>query len=454
MRDIFIFLVVMALVFASFARPWLMTLTYLYIDLIQPQRLSYYLFRGVPISLIIAIAAVLLFVAEKKKNLRINIVQVLMAMFVLWFTFTAERAIIQDGQVWFKWDAAWKSILFGGVFLPMVLATRRRIEAAMAIMVLCVSLVTVSGALKTLGGGGGYQQLRMIVEVNEGLYETSTISAVAIAIVPLILYLFQHSPLVGKTPLTRIAVYGLCLSSVLIIVGSEARTGLVCMVALAGMMFLRSKRKPLFALGIVVATAMTIPVLPDSFKTRMLTIFAPEEEKSAATRTSVWGWTLKFAKQHPFGGGFRVSRLNAIVVDIPKRDSTGAIVGVRHFQDQARAFHSAYFEVLAEQGWPGLLLYVSILAATLIQLSAIMRRYRKAGPDERWRHDLAQAIFRSIVVLMVGGAFTGIAYQTTLYMLIAIGLAHLQTDAARRAQTARARKTAFGPARTATLAAA
>lgn len=452
MRDIFMFLVVMALVFASFARPWLMTLTYLYIDLIQPQRLSYYLFRGVPISLVVAIAAVALFITDKKKNLRVNVVQVLMALFVIWFTITSERALIQDNLVWFKWDAAWKSVLFGGVFLPLVLATRRRIEAAMAITVLCVGLVTVDGALKTLAGGGGYEQLKMIVVSNNGLYESSTISAVGVAIIPLILYLFDHSPLVGKTVWTRIAALGLCASSVLIVIGTEARTGLVCFAALAGMMLLRSKRKPLFALALVIAAAVTIPVLPDSFKTRMLTIVAPNEEGSAATRTSIWGWTLKFAKQYPLGGGFRVNRLNKIAFDTPVRDGTGAIVRYQHHVDKARAFHSAYFEVLAEQGWPGLILYLSILIGTLIQLGAMMRKYRKADPEERWKHDLAQAIYRAIMIFMVGGAFTGIAYQTMLYMLVAIGIAHLQVNASRGEIARRTTRVPFVRASTPALA--
>jgi len=426
----------------------------LYVDLTQPQRLSYYLFRGVPISLTIAIAAVLLFMADKKKNFWISLVQILMALFVIWFTITSERAIIQDGQVWFKWDAAWKSVLFGGVFLPFVLATRRRVEAAMAITVLCVSLVTVSGALKTLAGGGGYEQLHLIVDSNSGLYESSTIGAVAIAIIPLVLYLFNNSPLVRKTRLTRIAAYGLCAASILIVVGTEARTGLVCVVALAGMMFIRAKRKPLFLLGIVAATAVAVPLLPDSFKARMLTIAAPNDEQSAATRTSVWGWTLRFSTTHPLGGGFRVSRLNRFVVDLPKKDRFGTIVGVRHLEDHARAFHSAYFEVLAEQGWPGLAIYISILFLTLVQLGAMMRRYRRAAVEELWKHDLAQAIYRSIVVLMVGGAFTDIAYQTTLYMLVAIGIAHLQINASSRAIKRKATPSPFGRRPFHTLAAA
>jgi len=437
LRDIFIFLCLFGMAGAALYRPWLMTFTYLYTDLIQPQRLSYYLFRGVPISLIIAILSVFLFAGDRKKNLRINIVQVFMLLFVGWFTLTSFRAVIQDSAVWFKWDAAWKSVIFGGLFLPLVLATRRRIEAALCLTILCVGLVTMSGAMKTLVGGGGYGQLKMIVDSNTGLYESSTISTVAIAIIPLILYAYKHSSLVGRTKWTKVIAIGLCASSLLIVIGTEARTGLVCTTALAGMYFLRSRRKLLFALlgGIVISAA--IPALPQTFKDRMLTITAPNEEESAATRTSVWSWTLDFVKTHPLGGGFRINRINSFDVQVPVRGPDGSILRYIASKQIARAFHSSYFEVLAEQGWPGLVLYLSIVLGALAQLGAMMRRYAKAAPDERWKHDLAQTMYRTIVVFMVGGAFTGVAYQTTLYMMIALALAHMQIDATARKGLAR-----------------
>lgn len=439
MRDVFIFLCLFGMAGAAFYRPWLMTFTYLYTDLIQPQRLSYYLFRGVPISLLIAISAILLFIADRKKNLRVNIVQVSMLLFVGWFTFTSFRAVIQDNAVWFKWDAAWKSVIFGGVFLPFVLATRRRIEAALCLTVLCVGLVTVSGALKTLAGGGGYRELRMIVDSNSGLYESSTISTAGMAIIPMILYLYKHSALVGRNIWTKSIAIGLCAASLLIIVGTEARTGLVCVVALAAMYFVRSRRKPLFAVVAVIVVAAAIPALPQSFKDRMLTIVAPSEDVSAATRTTVWSWTLDFAKSHPLGGGFRVNRLTSFKVTVPVRAPDGTILRYSEVDEIARAFHSSYFEVLAEQGWPGLLLYLSIIGGTLVQLGSMMRRYAKVPPEDRWKHDLAQTMFRAIVVYAVGGAFVGIAYQTALYIVIAVALAHMQIDAtARKAVTRRA----------------
>lgn len=444
MRDVFIFFCLFGMAGAAFYRPWLMTFTYLYTDLIQPQRLSYYLFQGVPLSLIIAIASILFFIGDRKKNLRFNGIQALMLLWVAWFTFTSSRAIIQDAQVWFKWNSAWKAVIFGGLFLPLVLATRRRIEAALCLTVLCVGLVSVSGGMKTLAGGGGYRELKMIVDVNKGLYESSTIGTVAIAIVPLTLYLYKHSSLVGRNIWTKLIVIGMCFSSILIVIGTEARTGLVCIAVLAAMYFVKSKRKPLFAVTAVVALAISIPILPQSFKTRMLTIVHPDEEVSAATRTNVWGWAFNFSKQHPLGGGFRVNRLTYFELQIPVKSTDGTVLRYHTVKEEARAFHSSYIEVLAEQGYPGLLIYLGIIGGTLAQLGQMMRRtVREDPPDEKWRHDLTQALFRALGIYAIGGSFVGLSTQTTLYMMVAISIAHLQVDATRREALKRASGSAF-----------
>ena len=436
MRDFFFVLVMVGLVALGFYRPWLMTYTYLYTDIIQPQRISY-LLRALPINFIIGAAAVVLFLFDKKKNLSFGIVQALMLAFVLWFTITSNMAVIQDNQVWFKWDAAWKSVIFAGVFMPLVLSTRRRIEGAIGLLILCVSLVTVSGGMKTLAGGGGYGTLSMIVDVNKGLYESSTISTVAIAVIPLILYMFRHSPLVGRTRLTKIGMWGLIASSLLILVGTEARTGLVCLAALAMMMFWRARQKIAIVIGVVTLALVALPFLPASFTKRMETITTPSDDVSASTRTEVWAWTLDFVADHPLGGGFRTSRLTNFSVSVPIRGADGTISGYKVVEQRARAFHSSYFEVLGEHGWPGLFIYISIIVASLVKLARLRGRYTKGPPEDAWVRDLSQALFRAILIYAVGGLFVGLAFQTTLYMFIGLGVATTQLLAARRAAEAR-----------------
>jgi len=51
MRDLFFVGYLVALLFIAFKRPFLFTLIYAYVDIVAPQRLSYFMLNSVPLSL-------------------------------------------------------------------------------------------------------------------------------------------------------------------------------------------------------------------------------------------------------------------------------------------------------------------------------------------------------------------------------------------------------------------
>ena len=94
----------------------------------------------------------------------------------------------------------------------------------------------------------------------------------------------------------------------------------------------------------------------------METIQGFQADQSAGTRLAVWAWTWDYAKAHPFGGGFGAYRSNRIQVQTMNAQTTGEVqlVTARVEADEARAYHSSYFEMLGEQGFPGLILFLLI----------------------------------------------------------------------------------------------
>jgi O-antigen ligase len=316
----------------------------------------------------------------------------------------------------------WKALLFA-MFLPMTLTTRLRIEAATLVMTLTVGAIVISGAIKTLAGGGGYGTLRLFVNDNSGLYEGSIISAVAVSIIPLIFWLMKHSTIFPSD--WRVKVYGLALAfaCVLIPVGTQARTGLLC-VALLMVMALRTvKRRLLYIALIAAGVLVAVPLLPKSYTDRMNTIENHNADQSASTRVAVWKWTLGYAKEHPFGGGFDAYRGNKVRIELTEVKGSGNNVTVetREAFDQARAYHSAYFEMLGEQGYPGLLVWLTLMLSGLVQMELIRGRWKKrTAESETWQAPLANALQQSLIVYMIGCLFVGIAFQPFCYMLIGL----------------------------------
>jgi probable O-glycosylation ligase (exosortase A-associated) len=420
-RDLFFVAFLLSLFGLGLKRPFLFVLTYAYVDIVSPQRLSYYLLSGGNIVMYVAIAAIgswLLF--DDKKGLRLSARQGLMMILLLYAAFTTFNADF-PAEALGKWDWVWKSMVFA-IFLPFTLRTRLRIEAYILFMILAASAIVIVGGIKTMLSGGGYGALNLMVTTNSGLYESSTISTVAIALVPLIVWAAKHGTVFPSDWRVKLFAAGLIFACLLIPVGTEARTGLVCVGVLALLMLRDSRRRFLYMTGIAIACAAAVPLMPQSFTHRMGTISNYQSDSSASTRLAVWAWTWEYAQYNPWGGGFEAYRQNRIEVGVVETQDHGSVRSVQEewHEDAARAYHSSYFEMLGEQGFPGLFLFLLIHGLGLIRMELVRRRWRGAEGDKAWISPLATALQSFQIVYLVGSLFVGIAFQPFVWMMIAV----------------------------------
>ncbi len=444
MRDLFFVGYLVALLLIAFKRPFLFTLIYAYIDIVAPQRLSYFMLNSIPLSLVVfALALLGYLIADTKQDSRFSIRQGMMILLLAYCGYTTLQAEVPVAALE-KWDWVWKALVFA-IFLPLTLKTRLRLEALALFMVLCAATLIITGGIKTLASGGGYGVLVLLVDNNSGLYEGSIISTVAICIIPLILWLSHHGTIFPPDWRVRLFAYALIFSALLIPIGTQARTGLVC-IAVWAVLQLRFVRYRMIYAGLAAAIGvLSIPLLPQSFTERMGTIENYKADQSASTRLAVWQWTWDYAKQHPFGGGFDVYRINKLTyelseVDVSQYEEWGINpddVDARVVEDEARAFHSSYFEMLGEQGYPGLILWLMIHVGGLWRMELLRRRYSKSQKrEEQWVAPLAIALQNAHMIFLVGALFVGIAYQPFVYMLVALQIG-LDTYMARRTSEAR-----------------
>jgi O-antigen ligase len=403
-------------------RPFLWVLAYLYVDVVAPQKISYFLLASIPISLIVFIAAFggwLL--ADNKANSRFALRQGLILVLLIYCGLTTTVADFPV-EAAAKWGWVWKALVFA-MFLPLTLRTRLRIEASALVMVLAAGSIIITGGIKTALSGGGYGSLRFFVNDNTGLYEGSIISCVAIAIIPLIVWLSKHGTIFPSDWRVKLFSAALVFACLLIPIGTEARTGLLC-IALLGVLCLRSIKRRFLYISLVAAVGLTaIPFLPDTFTKRMSTIENHQADESASTRLAVWAWTLEYVQDHPFGGGFDAFRSNKLRIETRSGEgsSNNQSIEVTETFDAGRAYHSSYFEMLGEQGWLGLGLWLWLQAMGLWQMERIRARWKKrTGPAEQWQSPLANALQQSQLIYLAGSLFVGIAYQPFVFMLIGL----------------------------------
>jgi probable O-glycosylation ligase (exosortase A-associated) len=418
-RDLFFVAFLGAFFAAGFRRPFLFVLAYVYIDIVSPQRLTYYLLNAIPISLIAVVLSVGGWaLADDKSGTRIAPRQVLIVLLLAYCYATTINADFPV-EALDKWGWVWKALAFAA-FLPFTLRTKLRIEALLLVMVASASSIIIVGGAKTIAsGGGGYGTLNLMVSNNSGLYEGSTISTVAVAIIPLILWFTRHGTIFPPDWKVKGFCYALVFSCLLIPVGTSTRTGLLC-IGLVALLMLRDTKRKLLYLGLLgAAGVLAVPLLPTSFLERMGTIKTYKGDESASTRLAVWGWTWEYAKEHPLGGGFEMYRQNKIRYDTEKveGDVGNSTVDRKLTVDQARAFHSAYFEMLGEQGFPGLAIWILINLTGIIRMEVLRHRYRK-DTEQAWVTPLASALQSAHIVYLLGAAFIAIAFQPFVYMLI------------------------------------
>ncbi|MET4132605.1 putative O-glycosylation ligase (exosortase A-associated) [Porphyrobacter sp. MBR-155] len=403
-------------------RPFLWVLLYVYIDILAPQRIGYSIIASLPVSLIAFAAAFGGWLAlDRKQGARFTTRQGLMLALLAYCWWTTGNADF-PAEAATKWDWVWKALLFA-IFLPLTLTTRARIEGLALVLVLAIATIVIGTGMKTVLGGGGYENLKFFVNDNSGIYESSTLATVAIGLIPMIWWFVRHGTVFRPHWAVTAFAAALTFACLLVPIGTEARTGLLCIAALGVLMLRYTRHRLLFIAGAGVLGLTALPFLPQSYYERMATITAPGGDESASTRVAVWQWTLDYVDEKPFGGGFDAYRGNRFSYVMPVKEVAGNTTTLEYKEvvDEGRAFHSSVFEMLGEQGWPGLAIWLALHGLGLWQMERIQRRWRgREDEAERWIAPFAAALQMGAVIYLVGALFQGIAYQPVMLMLVGL----------------------------------
>jgi len=394
-------------------------LAFVWVDVVKPQMLASSIISGLPLSFITAVIMLGLYVTKDRKYPpKFGMASVLVLLFAIWITLTTAMSSIPY-HAWDKWDWVIKVLIFA-LFMPYIFRSRIQIEAFILVYIFSAATLFVSAGAKTLLGGGGYGVLSVMGQTNTGLSEGSTLAVVCVALVPVLLYCKQHTLLFPKNKYTTCLFLGLIVMGLATMVGTTARAGLIAFALLFFLMFLESKKKVWYIVAALagVVVLLNMDLASTSWGSRMSTIETYNADSSALGRLAVWKWTLGFVGSNPMGGGFDAYAFSGIA----GVSSDGEI---RYFPEgvlMGKAFHSIYFEVLGEQGIPGIIIYLSIVLLTLSSLSKLKKKWKNVDGME-WISALAGALRIAIMVYMVGGAFVGIAYQPFLFYLVSLTVA-------------------------------
>ena len=409
-RSLLLFSVYISFLGVGMIAPFVCSLGYVWVDALRPQEVSYSILTELPVSMIMAVAALGGYmILDRRSPPRTSAQLILTLLLGVWVTATTSWAEVPDAA-WLKWDWAFKTIMFSA-FMPFVFRSYVQIESFLMIWIFALGARILPVGVKTFFSGGGYGHDLGLVSGNSLLAEGATLATVSLMCVPLLLYFARHGRIIPRSWLSTVGYLGGVAVAIAAAVGTYERTALIGAAVMGGHLWWHTRRKLAFAV-VAVAVLMSVGAITSQrWVDRMSTVRSFETEGSALGRILVWKWTLNYAMHHPLGGGFDTYRIDH--VEFPPETEGGQprpATGI--------AFHSVYFEMLGEQGWVGLGLFVGLVAATLLSLRSVARA-TKNRPELAQCRDLSFALQGSLLTLLACGSFIGIAFQPMFYYLFA-----------------------------------
>jgi putative inorganic carbon (hco3(-)) transporter len=256
------------------------------------------------------------------------------------------------------------------------------------------------GGFTLLTGGSGAVQ----ASTDSTLGDNNGLALAMICTVPLMNYLRLHS----ERRYIRLGLGAAMFLTVIAVIGTYSRGGLIGLVVMGGYFWLQSKQKIFFALFAVVVIVVGVEVMPKEWTQRMDSIStAADDDQSFQGRVQAWHFAMNVASARPLvGAGFSGTE-NGSIYSQYLGDPT--IV-------RGRAAHSIYFQVLGDHGFAGLAIYLALWTAAWLQIRAIKRRTR-GKPEFAWAYDLTAMFQVSLLAYMVAGAALSMAYYDMLYMI-------------------------------------
>ena len=380
-------------------RPYIGILMFAWIGYMNPHRFTWGFAYSMPFALLVGGATILGFLFTKEKDkIPIDLMMFVWIAWIVWMNISTVFALNMDTAIG-EWDRAMKIQLTSLLALSLM-QSEKKLNLLVWVVALSVGFFGIKGGIFVVLTGGNY----LVWGPPDTFFEGNNGLAVALLMVmPLFWYLRSQA----KAKWVQLALLVAMILIGFSILGSYSRGALLGIVAVCIYLVYKSRHRLILLPVLIVAGAISVTMLPDKWFERAESIQTYEEDRSAMGRINAWKFGFNLAKARPLtGGGYGAytPRLFQKYAPIPE-----------DFHDA----HSIYFEVLGEQGFVGLLLFLWLGWLAFRKANRIRARTRNVQ-ELQWAFDLVTMVQVCLVGYVVAGAFVGLAYFDLYYHLLAI----------------------------------
>jgi len=399
MRDLIVVLIVFGSVPMILARPHIGIYMWSWLGYMNPHRLTWGFAATFPFAMIIAAVTLVGFLFSKEpKRIPWTRETVVLLLFIGWMFITTLYALNPD-DAWPHWNKVWKIQLMT-FFTLMLMTTKERIQHLIWVVALSLAFYGIKGGIFTILTGGNYR-----VWGPEGTFigGNNEIALALLMTVPLLRYLQTTTEKRWQKVGLGVTIF-LCIVS---IIGSYSRGAFLALAVMGLLLVWKSKQRMLLLVLLGVTLPVALMVMPSQWTERMQSIEVYHEDQSAMGRINAWSFAFNLAKDRPLvGGGFSTFTPSLFAIYAPN-------------PNDVHDAHSIYFEVLGEQGFVGLFLFL-LLGWYVWRSCGWIRKTTRDDPDVEWMSNLAGMLQTSLIAFAVSGAFLGMAYFDLYYHLVAV----------------------------------
>lgn len=372
-----------------------------WVSIMNPHRLAWGFASDFPVAMVIGATAIGAFmISRERKVLPSDTTTVLLILLTLWVTLTTVLAANPE-DAWEKWDRTIKILVI--TFLTLAMLTNRvRLHAVIWVIALSLGYYMWKGGVFTLIGGADN---RVWGPPQSFIADNNQLAMALLMAAPFVRYL----QVVSANRAVRIAFGATLAVGALAVIGTYSRGAFLAMLAVAGVLALRSHHKLQIGLLVVAVAVVAVAITPETWVERIESIGDYEEDSSAQGRFDMWTFAWRYALDHPItGGGFLIN--------------LDADTFFRYVPDayKVRSMHSVIFEVLGEHGFVGLALFLGLIASAWRGFAQVRRSCRARAP---WAWELAGFGQVSLVAYITAGLFYNLAFFDLFYLVLVIQVA-------------------------------
>lgn len=398
MRDVLVALVICALMLQIPKRPAIGVMTFAWLSLMNPHRLTYGFAFSFPwVAAVGGLTLVALFARPREFKLPKNALVITLILFMAWMTITTPFAFEQE-RAWGEWNRVMKTLFFTLVTMGAI-NNKKDTRLFALTVILSLGFYGFKGGLFTLMSGG---TSRVMGPPGTYIADNNDLALALLTTVPLVWYLYLQET-------RRWLRWGWALLAFLTmaaVLGSYSRGALLGFGAMLGMLWLKSRKKMMTGTLVLLIVPVVFMLMPDKWFGRMESIGEYQADGSAMGRVNAWHFAINIASDNFMGGGFLTFTPRMFRIYAPN-------------PNDVHAPHSLYFQVLGEHGIVGLVLFLVFLFLAWRTGTRVLR-FCKDKPELKWASDLAAMCQVSLLGYCAGGAFLTLAYADLLYDVVII----------------------------------